>query len=165
MISKQNETEALNLLKPQLGVILKGNRDAVNYCLEMYRIIQVWDDLVDGDVPAGEQSIDSAFMASLVTIPSNPFFQQYSVYLIPTVLNCILQWQDSNKLEKSGTDHDLHMAFVLRASYFQLVSMCAYIVGGPEWANGIGPSIRKLYSETLDDYMKEAKQCLISEPQ
>lgn len=70
------------------------------------------------------------------------------------MMNVILQWQDANVLE-IGDREDRAKAYMLKASVLQLFNYCAYLIGGPAWAAEVGPGLRRLYEESIFDYLKE----------
>jgi len=148
------DAEKEQALQEKLMYYLKGNFAAVQFCMYVVFVAHLWDDLIDQDNVRSEADINNAFMIALVEIPSNPFYMANVNELRPIMRNTIMQWLDANKLER-GTDHDKHMAFMLRSSICQIFNYCAYLVGGPEWANEVGPHMRRLYEEPLEDFMKE----------
>lgn len=152
---REKELEAQNNLIAQLMHDLKGNEDAVRFCIDVTFIAHVWDDLIDKDKERTNNEISNAFKAALIDIPANPFYLAHINDLRPLMMNAILQWQDANKLEVDGSQHDKHMAFMLRASFIQLFVYCAFLVGGGGWAETIGPEIRRIYQEDLFMYLKE----------
>ena len=144
-----------NLVK-NLSYFLKGNIDAMRLIIDIFDLIHIWDDLVDKDKERTSDEINNAFRIALIDIPLNPFYQRYQGHLIPLIMNCILQWEDANEMEKMG-DSDKHQAFMLRASVIQLISYCAFLIGGMEWSRQVGTNIRKMYIEQLDKFMEEMK--------
>jgi len=142
---------------------LKGDEWAIKLCMDVWDLFQVWDDLVDKTHDRTEQEITRSFRTLMVELPKNPFYREYAVE-ITTILNlCVMQWTDANKLERAkGGDHR-NKAYVLRACIFNLYRYCAYLVGGQEWADSIGPVIWDSYGETLEGFLKEMedefKQC------
>ena len=155
----QYKTELMNqmVLEEKLMFFLKENIAAVHFCINLTYIAHVWDDLYDQDKARTGKDISDAFRVALVDIALNPFYLEHLTDFRPLMMNAILQWQDANNLEKTGTDHDQHMAYMLRASFLQIFNYCAYLVGGPEWAAHVGPDMRRLYEEPLNEYMKEMK--------
>lgn len=143
-------------LKKNLEYCLKGDIWAVKLCIDLFEIAQVWDDLIDRDNNVNDDKINEAFIKALVELPSNPFYYEHIVELKTLVMNVILQWLDANVLEK-GSFRDKIMAYMLRAGIYQVFNYCAYLVGGIEWAKKIGPDMRRLYGETLKDFLKEMK--------
>ena len=50
---------------------------------------------------------------------------------------------------------DLEKTYMLRAGLYDMFSLIAYHLFGDTWAKEIGPDVRKLYGETLDDLRRE----------
>ena len=154
MIDKQEQK-----LIQKLDMFLQGNIDAVRFCKDLIALIHVWDDLIDRDVERTDNEINDAFRIALIEIPSNPFYRAYQNHFIPLIMNCILQWEDANKMEAGDDLDNKKMAWMLRASVVQIISYCAFIIGGMEWSRKIGVSIREMYEEKLEDFLKEVKKC------
>lgn len=141
------------------------DEDAVEFCIELAKLVHFWDDLIDKDKEIESSRINEAFLSALVKIPLNPFYHNNALALGPILMDAFLKWRDSDTMERFGTDSDLDMAFMLRASLFDVFVFCAMLVGGAEWAQVAGPQIRRLYIEKLDDYKKEMMRCRMSEPE
>jgi len=146
-------------LADKLMRFFKGNTDAVNLCVNLTFVCHLWDDLYDGDRQRTPQEISDAFRVALFDIPTNPFYIAYGLHLKPLILNAILCWQDANILEVSSNPHDQHLAYGLRAAFLQIFNYCAYLIGGSEWAREVGPDIRRIYEEPLQDFTQEMEQC------
>ena len=152
---RNKEFELQHKLVDKLFVWLKGNEQAVRFCIDLTYIAHLWDDLVDKDKERTDDEINTAFRIALVDIPVNPFYLDNISELRPLMMNAILQWQDANYLEIKGDYHDQHMAYMLRASFLQIFNYCAYLCGGPDWIKEIGPEMRRIYEEDLFEYLKE----------
>lgn len=144
----------IEILQANLRVFFKGEEFAVQLCLDLFTIAQIWDDLIDKDKDVSDQDINRAFRIALVVIPSNPFYREYGAHLRPLILNAILRWQDANVLEH-GSLADQHQAFIHRAAIYDIFNLCAYLIGGADWAKEVGPQMRQLYGEKLEDFIKE----------
>ena len=155
-MDQTTEIEQQEVLTKKLIHFFRGNLDAVRFCIDFVYICHLWDDLIDKDKERTVNEINDAFRAALVEIPGNVFYLANMHILRPIILNIILQWEDANVLETSS-EHDVQMAWMLRAGLIQLFNVCAYIIGGPDWARQVGPDIRRLYDEKLEDFMKEMK--------
>lgn len=143
-------------LEHNLRYFLKGNVHAIKFCMDLFEISQVWDDLVDKDNPVSGISINDAFQKALFVIPGNLFYAEHVMSLRPLMMNCILQWEDANVLEKRGDDAR-HKAYMLRAGIYEIFCYCAFLIGGIGWYRKIGPDMRMLYGETLESFMEEMK--------
>ena len=146
------------VIRTNLKYFFQENYAAIEFFLSLWRVTQVWDDLVDGDKAITNDQISEAFRLALVEIPRNPFYVHHQHTLTPLVLNMILQWQDANVLERQS-EHDKHLAFGLRAGILQIIPVCAYLIGGADWAAQQGPQMRRIYQEKLVDFMREMEQC------
>jgi len=144
-------------LEKKLNYFLKKNVFAVKFCMDMIYIAHLWDDLVDKDKNRTSEDISTAFKIIIVGIGENPFYTSNYLILKTTLINIILQWEDANVLEKSENEHDVQMSWMLRAGIIQLISTCAFLVGGWDWSKEIGPSIRRLYEEILSEFLEEMK--------
>lgn len=75
--------------------------------------------------------------------------------LRPLIMNAILKWFDSNKMESEGKEEDLHMAYMLRAEIYSIFCYIALLVGGLDHAKEVGVSIRRIYDEKLTEFIEE----------
>lgn len=132
--------------------ILQGNMAAVAFCENLFRISQIWDDLVDGDKEVSADVTNEAFWRALITVNENPFYFKHAQELQPLIRAAIVDWMDANALEKDG-EHWQDVAFVLRDSISAIVIHCAYIIGGFPLMRQASLVVRKrIYDETLADY-------------
>jgi hypothetical protein len=150
---KEDEWKQFEEVKKGVTFFLKENEDAIRFCMDIWKVCHIWDDIVDKDNPTYEEVCD-AFRIALIDINLNPFFSTFRSHLVPIMMNIILQWEDSNTLDH-GSDHDKHMSYMLRAAPVGIVNFCALLVGGPNWARKVGPDIRRIMIEDFDSYMKE----------
>lgn len=147
--------ETITSIKMTLNVAFNGNVSAIDYIMELYKIAHIWDDIIDKDKPLADNDVHKAFIATLVILPYNEFYRQNIDYLLPLQHNAILQWIDANALEKMDTNSK-HKAYMLKASFLQIVNCCAALIGGNDWAIEIGADLRNaLYGETLEQFMGE----------
>ncbi len=72
---------------------------AVDWLLDLWQVIQVFDDAHDGD-PVGD--VMPALWASLVSMPSNPFYVANAAALQGAVATAILKWHAANEAEDAG---------------------------------------------------------------
>jgi hypothetical protein len=145
-----NQEQAISKLEK----FMQGNQWAIDICLQLNFIGELWDDLIDGDNPRSEEDVNKAFMNALVNLPANPLYRQHQDEFVPLIVSAMLAWHDSNTL-KNGDDHDKHMAYMLKQELSRIFHYCAFLVGGFEWAVKIGPHMCRMFTEPLEDYMKE----------
>jgi hypothetical protein len=125
---------------------------AAKFVDDFYLVLQAWDDFYDGDDMPRETKL-SAIWASLVGIPSNPFFQQHSQSLIPLIASLVVRWETANELERERDRLDV--AFMWRAGFFDVVLHCVLLERGPVEAMKAGPVIARTYTETIESLRKE----------
>lgn len=123
---------------------LKGHSEAIRFVLEIHQAIELWDDLIDKDKPITHDTINAAFFGLLVSIPRNGFYQQHFSRLSPLIENAIFDWHAANEMEARKAPSDLQTAYGLKCSGLALTTMCASIIGGPEWARDVNLELRSL---------------------
>jgi hypothetical protein len=139
-----------------LHSILRGNAQAVQFCQSLFEVSQTLDDLIDGDSKITQQVVISAFWKTLIEIPANPFYREHEPYLRPLMAMALQDWRDSVVLERSDSEHNKTLAFVLRDQLSGVVTQCAYLLGGESWMASVGPQVRQYFhDEPLSDYLKE----------
>lgn len=154
----KHEEEGFKFLSDALYKFMRGDKYAVSFCIDLLRVIHIWDDLHDGDYHRSRIEINWAFTQALLGFTTNPFFMANLNDLRPLIMSAILKWQDSNHLELPDTsEHDKHMAYMLRAGIYEIFNYCAYLTGGKQWADQVGPDMRRLYGEQLESFLEECK--------
>lgn len=126
--------------------------DAVEWLMALWQVIQMFDDLADGDEPDRDE-IDTALWNALVGMPANSFYQRNCAVLLPLMSVALLKWKASDEVERQG--EACATSFVWRAGYYDLVLAVVQLVHGTQAAMEIGGSVLKMYGESLEDYMKE----------
>lgn len=144
----------------------RNNADAVRLALELRHISHVLDDLVDRDKPVSDEQIRSAFWRALIVLPANAFYAENLAYLHPLMSAALVNWQIANVFER-GSLEDRHMAHCLRYDLATVLVMIANLIGGPKWAESVGPEIRRrCQRQPLGEYLEELnKRDQPSEPQ
>jgi len=126
--------------------------DAVEWLLDLWNVIQVFDDIADGD-PVDRDDLNRAILGCLVRMPQNGFYLRHAHLLLPQIHTAILKWKASDDVEK---DFDpCATSFVWRAGYYDIVLAVVSYVHDESIAMEIGKSVLKLYGESLEDYMEE----------
>ena len=126
--------------------------DAIEWLMALWQVIQLFDDLADGDEP-DRDDVDMALWNSLIGLPANGFFQRNAAVLLPLMSVALLKWKASDTVEREG--NPCATSFVWRAGYYDLVLAAVQIVHGTQMAMEIGGAVLKLYGESLEEYMKE----------
>lgn len=150
-----NNAEISESLYKGLFPLLKNDALATEFCVDLMNIYQVWDDLIDRDKEYTDTDINTVFQTLLISLPKNEFYMRFQSELSPLIMSSILKWYDSNEMEKEKKESDLHMAYMLRAEIYSIFCYVAFLVGGLNHAKKVGISIRRLYSETLPDFLEE----------
>jgi hypothetical protein len=145
---------------PVVATALKDHEAALAFVRRMAFVMHVWDDLVDRDAPVTDADINTAFELALIDLPSNPFYVEHFNRLNEIVLNSIRNWRIANELERNDKpeDGDHTIAFIIRSSYIDLVTACATLIGGLDWAVASGVELRRwAHSEGWAKYLVNLK--------
>ena len=126
--------------------------DAAGWLLDIWQLIQAWDDVADGDAIERDR-LDRAIWASLVTMPANPFYLAHAASLQAGLASLVLKWQASDDAERAG-EADAR-SFVWRAGYYDLVLLVVLLTKGHANAMKQAKTVMHLYGETLHEYLKE----------
>ncbi len=140
---------------------LMGNTYAVSLALDMIFLAHKIDDLVDRDIEISVDDIKLVFRKVFVDLPQNQFYQVWRVQLEPLITNAYMNWLDSTTLEQGDKD-DRCIGFQIRNDVLKIVRYMLLLIGGPEWAQDMGPSFWKqfwgLKEQEYLDYLEEAIQ-------
>jgi hypothetical protein len=137
--------------------VLRGHPSAIEFCLLLGQITQVWDDLIDGDnVELSKESINAAFWNLFVALPRNEFYRQHFDTLNPLLQAAIVDWWDSTVMQAEDSIQSKAIAYVLRDTLTTIVTHCARLVGGYDWMRTMSMEVRRyLYNETMEQFIKE----------
>lgn len=129
---------------------LHGDGAAIGFVLQTWDAVQRWDDLED------EGQTDHNPLLSWLAFGKEyqPFFAAHSQLLRPAMLQVYLQWRAANVLDR-GDRLDVAKSYMLRAQFYGVIHLCAWIIGGDDWAAEVGPEIWRSYGETPEDIWKE----------
>ena len=125
---------------------------AVQWLLDLWVVIQTFDDVVDGDQPTRE-NMRHAILLSLVNMPGNPFFLSNAHTLLPLMTTAVLKWVASDDAERAGEASE--QSYMWRAAYYDIVLMVVLLCRGPEYAMGAAKQVLSLYGEPFEAYRKE----------
>ncbi len=126
--------------------------DAIEWLVALWRVIQAFDDLADGD-HMDRDSVAGAVCAAILTLPSNRFYVANSHILNPLLAVAILKWRASDDIERSGKANAT--SFAWRAGYYDIVLAVVQIIHGMETALKTAEAVLRLYGENFDEYIKE----------
>lgn len=134
---------------------VQNNQSALHFLECLCYVMHLWDDLADRDKPRSIGTINRAFWMALVELPRNQFYSENFHLLSPIIMMAIQNWHAANYMER-GDDHlENQIAFIIRSSYADIVTMCALIIGGPEWSKRIAVAIRKeAHKEGFETYLE-----------
>ena len=124
--------------------------DAVGWLLDLWHVIQVLDDVADGD-PVDRKDLDRAIFSSLAGMPSNSFYQQHQAWLLPIIAQSVLKWMASDVAERAGKADE--RSYMWRAGFYDVVMMVTCLVHGPSSEKCF--EALAMYGETAQDYLKE----------
>ena len=130
--------------------------DAAGWLLDIWQLIQAWDDVADEDGIERDR-LDRAIWASLVTMPANPFYLANAVTLQAGLALLVLKWQASDDAERAGKADA--RSFMWRAGYYDLVLLVVLLTKGHATAMKDAMTVMHLYGETLHEYLKEFPSC------
>lgn len=134
---------------------LNHDQAAVSFIEAFFFVCDVWDDLIDKDKPVTDHNINAAFWACLIGLPRNPFYAKYKFELEPVMAAAIQNWHAANSLERSDSITLRRAANVLRNRVFDLVMVCARLIGGIDHALHHGPILASyFYDEPLPEDVK-----------
>jgi hypothetical protein len=145
-------------LRANLEQALELPPAAVDYLCELFECIQALDDWVDGD-PVTREDKDRAIWGSFAGLQLQPWFLNNSPLLLPLHATAVLKWKGADTVERSGGN--LHVAYVWRAGFFDIVLQCVLIAHGAPKAMRLAHLVIALYGESFDDYAKEFTRCQI----
>ena len=123
---------------------------AIDWLLDLWRVIQVFDDIHDGDAVG---DVMPALWASLVTMPGNPFYQSNAAALQGAMATAILKWHAANVAEEQGQADE--KSYVWRAAYYDVVLLTVLLCHGQPAALSMAPLVMMMYGEPFAAYREE----------
>lgn len=141
-------------LNEKFRVWFCGDESAVQFAELLWSAMQEWDDIEDEDAKASNSLLSwLAFGKEF-----HPFFAAHAHIMRSALLQMYLQWRAANVLDR-GDESDVAKSYMLRAGYYGVLHMMAYICGGDDWAAKVGPEIYREYGETPYELWKEFNPC------
>jgi hypothetical protein len=133
-----------------------GNEDAANMYHTFVDLSHTWDDLVDKDKDVSETAINNAFLACLVYLPANPFYQKIQVAVMPMWITVVSAYETGNTFEKNKDAHGVEIAHTLRYAAGHIIAYAMHVCVGPEKAKEFLPEMWKtVVYERYDEYKDE----------
>jgi hypothetical protein len=136
-----------------------GNQAAADFLMVVCEAMHLWDDLIDKDKKITDDHVHKVFTNLLCVLPMNPFFRDFSVQLCTAMMIAIQNWHVANAAERTEYINDgitvpLDVAFVLRSSYVDWVTLTATLCGGVEHGRRIAVKVRALaHREGFENYL------------
>ena len=121
--------------------------NVIKLMLDIWIIIQAWDDAYDGE----EADHLPAYKAAMIDLPFNPIYQDYPIALL--IKQMYIDWQAANQLEEQ--QEHLHKAYMLRAGYYRIITTLIAFIEGDTAAEQKAADVWRCYSESYDDYEAE----------
>ncbi len=141
-----------NIIKMLNYLNLQG--DARRLMLDLWSLIQVFDDAEDGS-KIDKEELDRALWAAFVSLPTNELFVANRSALGGIISVQIFKWRAANQVEKDGKADE--KSFIWRAGYFDILMYVFALVYGKDIASKSASDVMGRYIETFDDYKKEFK--------
>lgn len=126
-----------------------GDHDVVPLLLELWDVMQIWDDAQDGD----ENDFAKGFETTFISMFNNPLYHQLNINFLFTQV--FYDWHAANVFESEGIE--LHKAYMLRAGWYRLLVSLVHMIQGKEAAKNAAPIVYKAYGETFEEYAEEFK--------
>ena len=121
--------------------------EARAWLLDLWNVIQVFDDAMDGD-RAASADVSRAVWAIFASMPLNDFYCRNAGILQPILALQVLKWEAANAVERAGGACEV--SFVWRAGFYEVVLMACHICGIKA-----GPECLVMYGETYAEYMED----------
>lgn len=140
--------------------------DARVFLLRLWNAVQFLDDVVDNDPRT--DAVDQVYNI-MVGLLTDPFLDQHRAQLVGVIGSAFHKWAASHQVEvmaksagpetsddmRATLDRALDVAFVWRASFYDVVMACAALSMPQETVKRMAPGLLSLYGERREDYRKE----------
>ena len=125
------------------------NDDARQLLLNLWLVIQAWDDAEDGD-PHDHAPV---YQRAMIDLPNNPLYQRCNLPLL--IRQLWLDWTCANEFERNKEKDHLHKAYMLRAGFYRVMITLVDLTEGTASARRKAPMIWRCYGETYPEYEEE----------
>lgn len=130
-----------------------GNAEAATFLRTACHLAHFWDDLIDHDRSVPDAEVHDAMWAAMVTLPRNRFYRANFDDLNPVLCVAVTNWRAANEMERTDSDDDKRIAFIIRSSYMDLITHTALLCGGQDHARQVALVARRAcHGETYDGY-------------
>lgn len=127
----------------------KGNIEAVECIFRIGSVFRVWDNVWDGDRECTKSDVDQAFATLAFGLARNEFFKKNQQVLTAQILLAWNAWHDANIWEKDESAIKRNCAWFIRDYCNEIVSLCAWIIGGEEHMRSVSLKVREAYLREL----------------
>lgn len=124
--------------------------EAVDYLCGVWNVIQVLDDVADGD-DIDRADLDRAIADIFFRLPMNGFYVKYQAWLVPALTQMVMKWQASDIQERMGEANA--QSYMWRAGFYDVVLLVVTLCHGPSSSKAL--EALRLYGETVEEYLKE----------
>jgi len=122
---------------------------------EVWRLVEVWDDAIDGDKAKPAACINATFEWALFGIHSNEFLRE-NPYLLRVLQVSQINWQIANELEQVGSRDALAHSYNLRCSAYDFFVGVVLADAGPVAAKAAARALRfAIHADPFIDYLSE----------
>jgi hypothetical protein len=127
--------------------------EAIHFLQIVGSVAEIWDDLIDRDKPVSNASINRAFWLAIVGMQSNVFYRKHQDMLLPVMAAGMNAFMDSAEME-GGDDQDRAMAYALRDSYLEIVSITIGLAQGFEAMREHSARVRRFLMESHETFVE-----------
>ncbi len=123
-----------------------GNTDIIEFLDCFFDAVELWDDLIDKDVPIADEHINRVFMSLMFTLPSNPWYVAKYAYYRPLIMAAINGFHDANAMACSKSKRIRNLAFHVRNFGIEIHIATAFLLGGYSHMREVSREIREFYA-------------------
>ena len=134
-----------------------GDVEAVEFLLLLSDITELWDDLIDRDVPIPDERIHSVFTKIFLVLPHQPFYRKHAGYLSPLIAQAINAWMTANQFAR-GTKSQRALAYTLRNVDIMIAEAIVYLTSGWQRMREVSPELWDYFGaeqDHIDDWLAE----------
>lgn len=126
--------------------------EASNFLLKVWRAIQLFDDVADGDA-VERTELNAVLFDFFLGFMDDPFMVQNATHLKPHLVTLVLKWQASDIAERNGEASA--RSYMWRAGYYDLILFVVFLVHGYDQTVLASKDIMDFYGESLEEYLGE----------
>jgi hypothetical protein len=143
-----------------IDYLAKENKSAHDFFTEIFKVAHFFDDLIDKDKELIDADIHEAMTSLLFSLPMNKFYSDHESLIRPILIMSTINWRLSTGFERNPTSlTDLNIAFILRSSYVDLLSIGAVILHGETVAMDMIAQFRRdIHDEGFDGYLQNLEK-------